>query len=93
MRSKNPSSALLVAVLAGAAALTGCRVLVPYDSEFACAKSHDYGKCMDVQSAYDEARTTEGTTQRHTGAQAASSNPVRDARPRRHPALPNCAAS
>lgn len=64
MLPKNPSSALLVAVLVGAAALTGCRVLVPYDSEFACAKSHDYGKCMDVQSAYDEARTTEGTTQR-----------------------------
>jgi conjugal transfer pilus assembly protein TraV len=36
--------------------LAGCQALVPYDNEFACAKSHDYGKCMDVQSAYDEAR-------------------------------------
>jgi conjugal transfer pilus assembly protein TraV len=42
------------------ALLAGCKVLVPYDNQFACAKSHDYGKCMDVQSAYEEARSHQG---------------------------------
>lgn len=49
-----PSSLVIATLL-----LTGCQALVPYDSEFACAKSHDYGKCMDVQSAYEEARAGE----------------------------------
>jgi conjugal transfer pilus assembly protein TraV len=40
--------------------LSGCKALVPYDSEFACAKSHDYGQCMDVHSAYEDARANEG---------------------------------
>jgi conjugal transfer pilus assembly protein TraV len=47
--------------LLGTAVLPGCQVLVPYDNEFACAKSHDYGKCMDVQSAYDDARSNAGS--------------------------------
>lgn len=53
---KNPSS--LAAVLL---ALAGCETLVPYDSEFACAQSHDFGKCMDVQTAYDDARANAST--------------------------------
>jgi len=28
---------------------------VPYKSTFMCEKSVDFGQCMDVQSAYDEA--------------------------------------
>lgn len=47
-------------LMLAAAVLAGCKALVPYDSEFACAKSHDYGQCMDVQSAYEHARANEG---------------------------------
>lgn len=61
MRPKKTSSWFVVFMLVGIAVLPGCRVLVPYDSEFACAKSHDYGKCMDVQSAYEDARANEGS--------------------------------
>lgn len=35
--------------------LTGCKTLVPYESTFMCEKSRDYGKCMDVQQAYEDA--------------------------------------
>jgi len=52
--------------------LAGCKALVPYDSQFACAKSQDYGKCMDVQSAYEDAVAAEpGTVSRDkAGAKA-----------------------
>ncbi len=56
-------------VVAPLALVAGCQTLVPYDSEFACAKSHDYGKCMDVQSAYDDARSS-------TGSAPAAAQPV-----------------
>jgi len=81
MRLTMRSSFLLLA-----AALSGCQVLVPYDNEFACAKSHDYGQCMDVQSAYEDARTVQGTPQgpaepgttfRTTGPRAPSRSPVK----------------
>ena len=35
--------------------LAGCKTLVPYESTFMCEKSRDYGKCMDVQQAYEDA--------------------------------------
>jgi conjugal transfer pilus assembly protein TraV len=56
--------------------LAGCQALVPYDSEFACARSQDYGQCMDVQSAYEEARGTQGS------APAPASVPLRASGPR-----------
>lgn len=34
---------------------TGCSLLVPYDDEFSCPGSRDYGKCTDVNGAYEEA--------------------------------------
>lgn len=46
-------SALCVAVLT--TTLAGCKTLVPYESKFMCEKSRDFGKCMDVQQAYDDA--------------------------------------
>lgn len=36
-------------------ALAGCKTLVPYESKFMCEKSRDFGKCMDVQQAYEDA--------------------------------------
>lgn len=60
MRVRKTSSFVMLIVLVGVLVLPACRVLVPYDSEFSCAKSHDYGKCMDVQSAYEDARANEG---------------------------------
>lgn len=35
--------------------LSGCKLLVPYDSEFMCSANPDYGKCTDVQGAYSDA--------------------------------------
>lgn len=45
--------ALCAAVLS--MGLTGCKTLVPYESKFMCEKSRDFGKCMDVQQAYEDA--------------------------------------
>lgn len=46
-------------VLVFVALLSACQALVPYDSEFACTANQDYGRCMDVQSAYEDARANE----------------------------------
>lgn len=77
MPAKLRSSLLALVALT----LAGCKTLVPYDSEFACAKSHDYGQCMDVQSAYDDARshqatqsTTKGIPAGQSGARAATAS-------------------
>lgn len=35
--------------------LAGCKTLVPYDSKFACEGTQDFGRCMDVQTAYQDA--------------------------------------
>lgn len=43
--------------------LAGCKVLVPYDSKFACEGTQDFGKCMDVQTAYEDALGTAQTTE------------------------------
>ena len=50
-----PAAGMVVLAVAAVSILAGCRV-VPYDSKFMCEKSRDYGRCMDVQSAYEEAR-------------------------------------
>lgn len=42
-------------VVVAAVALSGCKALVPYHSTFMCEKTNDYGKCQDVQHAYQEA--------------------------------------
>lgn len=45
-------------ILAAAAAsllLSGCSIFAPYDSEFQCERSRDYGKCTDVAGAYSDA--------------------------------------
>lgn len=51
------ASGIVVFGITVASLLAGCRV-VPYDSKFMCEKSRNYGRCMDVQSAYEEARAT-----------------------------------
>ncbi len=40
----------------GVASLGGCSVM-PYENEFACRAEDNYGKCIDVAGAYDEAVT------------------------------------
>jgi conjugal transfer pilus assembly protein TraV len=45
--------ALVAALLA--LGLAGCKTLVPYESTFMCEKSRDFGRCMDVQQAYEDA--------------------------------------
>lgn len=44
---------VVLAVLA--ASLSGCALFNPYDSEFMCSATDDYGRCMDVDGAYAEA--------------------------------------
>lgn len=36
-------------------ALSGCAVVAPYDSNFACPGNTEYGKCTNMQGAYSEA--------------------------------------
>jgi conjugal transfer pilus assembly protein TraV len=52
-RSKRRLTLTVLALLL--AAMSGCKTLVPYESTFMCEKSSDYGRCTDVQSAYDQA--------------------------------------
>jgi conjugal transfer pilus assembly protein TraV len=47
----------------GALMLVGCKVLVPYDSKFACEGTQDFGRCMDVQTAYEDALGTAANAQ------------------------------
>lgn len=35
--------------------LSGCSIFTPYDSEFMCSATDDYGRCVDVNGAYNEA--------------------------------------
>lgn len=42
-------------LLAAAALLGGCKVLVPFEQEFSCTADRDYGKCTTVEGAYSEA--------------------------------------
>jgi conjugal transfer pilus assembly protein TraV len=44
--------------------LASCKALVPYDSKFACEGTQDYGRCMDVQTAYEDALGTADEVQR-----------------------------
>jgi conjugal transfer pilus assembly protein TraV len=44
--------------------LGGCKALVPYDSKFACEGTQDYGRCMDVSTAYEDALNTSDDVQR-----------------------------
>ena len=45
--------ALIVVLLVAA---SGCSIL-PYEDEFSCRKTDDYGKCISVEEAYEEAVT------------------------------------
>ncbi len=47
------SNGILIAIVL----LTGACGTTPYREEFACALQDDYGKCIDVQGAYQEAVT------------------------------------
>lgn len=51
---KMKRSLLLGAALAPLV-LSGCSLFVPFDSEFMCPGTTDYGKCTDVQGAYSDA--------------------------------------
>lgn len=44
-----------VSALALCASLSGCAIFSPYDSKFMCEATDDYGRCMDVDGAYNEA--------------------------------------
>jgi conjugal transfer pilus assembly protein TraV len=44
--------------------LASCKALVPYDSKFACEGTQDYGRCMDVSTAYEDALNTSDDVQR-----------------------------
>ena len=48
----------IFALVAAYSLLAGCKTLVPYDSEFACQANQDFGRCMNVQEAYDDALGT-----------------------------------
>ena len=51
-----------VVALIALIALSGCgRILVPYESEFMCALGDDYGKCSNVEDAYDSALGDSGS--------------------------------
>jgi conjugal transfer pilus assembly protein TraV len=50
--------------LIGLLALSGCKTLVPYDSEFSCQANQDFGRCMNVQEAYDDALGTAADTEK-----------------------------
>ena len=60
---------LLFVALVGFA---GCKALVPYDSKFACEGTQDFGRCMDVQSAYEDALGTQSEVQRRDKSGAAA---------------------
>lgn len=53
------NSTILCVVIALSATATGCSVFVPYNENFACEGSEDYGKCVSVSGAYKEAVTGE----------------------------------
>ena len=57
-------SALVVTL---AAALSGCALFNPYDSEFMCSATDDYGRCLDVDGAYAEAVEGKKNTPRRKG--------------------------
>lgn len=40
---------------AACVALSGCALFNPYDSEFMCQATDDYGRCMSVDGAYTDA--------------------------------------
>jgi conjugal transfer pilus assembly protein TraV len=41
--------------IALAALASGCAIFSPYDNEFMCSATDDYGQCIDVGGAYDDA--------------------------------------
>lgn len=45
----------VITILLAGYFLSGCALLVPYDSKFACEKTDDYGRCINVNEAYDDA--------------------------------------
>lgn len=38
---------------------SGCSILMPYEEDFACRLQDNYGKCISVEGAYEEAVTGE----------------------------------
>jgi conjugal transfer pilus assembly protein TraV len=52
-----------IAVVTLVCGLAGCKALIPYDSKFACEGTQDFGRCMDVQTAYEDALGSAQTTQ------------------------------
>ena len=48
---------MIRALIAGSAMLTlsGCALFVPFESEFMCEKTNEYGQCINVEGAYDQA--------------------------------------
>lgn len=50
--NKHLAAAMAAFVVAG---VSGCAVFTPYDSEFQCERSRDFGKCTNVEGAYSDA--------------------------------------
>lgn len=50
------SKGLMLACVAGASlALSGCALFVPFESEFMCERTNEYGQCITVDGAYEQA--------------------------------------
>lgn len=45
----------LAAVATAALALNGCALFVPFESEFMCERTNEFGQCITVEGAYDQA--------------------------------------
>ena len=44
-----------LALVGAAGLMSGCALFNPYDSEFKCSATDDYGRCVDVDEAYADA--------------------------------------
>ena len=71
-------------VAAGAALLSGCAIFSPYDSEFMCSATDDYGRCIDVDGAYAEAIEGRKNPPRHKGKAAVDDDTAQSQDDTRH---------
>lgn len=60
-----------------AATLSGCALFNPYDSEFMCSATDDYGRCVDVDGAYADAIEGRKNAPRRTGKAAVDDETAR----------------
>lgn len=75
-----------------AALCSGCALFNPYDSQFMCSATDDYGRCVDVDDAYAEALQGHRNPPRRT-AQAAVDDRSPEDQDRERPSQDNRAYS